>query len=146
MECERYRQKKCYIEKNREQEVISDRQKWCGCQKRKETEVACPKRGKVQQSSIWVGAPESAAKEEGRQREIKQTFKILREVWLNIGIEKIDTYEGVAVKALLDSGAMGMFMDKRTAAKHGFMLEKLKRSIMVRNVNGTNNSGGAIIY
>ena len=71
---------------------------------------------------------------------------MLREVWLNIGIETIDTYEGVAVKVLLDSGATEMFMDKRTAAKHGFMLEKLKRSIMVRNVDGTNNSGEAITY
>ena len=41
---------------------------------------------------------------------------------MNIGIEKIDTHEGVTVKALLDSGTIGMFMDKRTAAKHGFML------------------------
>jgi len=71
---------------------------------------------------------------------------MLREVWLNIGIEKIDTHEGVTVKALLDSSATGMFMNKRTAAKHGFMLEKLKRSIMVRNVDRTNNSRGAIIY
>jgi len=36
----------------------------------------------------------------------------LREVWLNIGVEKIDTYKGVMVKALLDSGAMGMFIDR----------------------------------
>jgi len=43
-------------------------------------------------------------------------------VWLNIGIEKIDTHKGVTVKALLDSGATEMFMDKRTAVKHGFML------------------------
>jgi len=71
---------------------------------------------------------------------------MLREVWLNIRIEKIDTHEGVAVKALLDSGATEMFMDKRTTAKHGFMLEKLKRPIMVRNVDGTNNSGGAITH
>jgi len=71
---------------------------------------------------------------------------MLREVWLNIGIEKIDTHEGVAVKALLDSGAMGMFMDKRTAAKHGFILQKLERPIIVRNVDGTNNSKGAIIH
>ena len=67
-------------------------------------------------------------------------------MWLNIGIEKIDTHKGVAVKALLDSGIMGMFMDKRTAAKHGFRLQKLKKPIMVRNVNGTNNSGGAITH
>jgi len=71
---------------------------------------------------------------------------MLREVWLNIGVEKLDTHEGVTVKVLLDSGAMGMFMDKRAAAKHGFMLQKLERPIMVRNVDGTNNSGGAITY
>jgi len=71
--------------------VISDRQKWCGCQKRKETEVAHPKKGKVQQSSTWAGALESTA-------------------------------------------------------KHGFMLEKLKRPIIVRNMDGTNNSGGAITH
>ena len=39
-----------------------------------------------------------------------------------------------------------MFMDKRIVAKHEFKLQKLERPIMVRNVNGTNNSGGAIIH
>jgi len=71
---------------------------------------------------------------------------MLREVWLNIGIEKLDTHESVMLKALLDSRATGMFMDKRTAAKHGFRLQKLERPIMVRNVNGTNNSVGAITH
>jgi len=71
---------------------------------------------------------------------------MLREMWLNIGIEKIDTHEGVAVKALLDSDTTGMFMDKRTVAKHGFILEKLKRPIIVRNVDRTNNSRGAITH
>jgi len=41
---------------------------------------------------------------------------------LNIEIKKVDTHEGIIVKALLDSGTMGMFMDKRIAAKHGFRL------------------------
>ena len=67
-------------------------------------------------------------------------------MWLNIGIEKIDTHEGVAVKALLDSDATEMFMDKRTAVKHGFILKELEKSIMVRNVNRTDNSGGAITH
>ena len=58
----------------------------------------------------------------------------------------MDTHKGVTVKALLDSGAIGMFMDKRMAARHGFKLQKLERPIMVRNVDGTNNSGGAITY
>ena len=65
---------------------------------------------------------------------------------MNIGIEKIDTHEGVTVKVLLDSGTTGMFIDKRTAAKHRFMLQKLERPIMVKNVDGTNNSGGAITH
>jgi len=50
------------------------------------------------------------------------------------------------VKALLDSGATGMFMDKRTVAKHGFRLQKLEKPIAIRNVDGTNNSRGAIMH
>ena len=105
-----------------------------------------PRRGKAQQSSTWAGVPEGTAKEGSKQREIRQTFKMLRKVWLNIGIEKLDTHEGVTVKALLDSGTTGMFTDKRAVAKHGFMLQKLERPIKVRNVDGTNNSGGAITH
>ena len=67
-------------------------------------------------------APKSIAKEEDKQRDIRRTFKILREVWLNIGVEKVDTHEGVTVKALLDSSITGMFIDKKMAAKHGFKL------------------------
>jgi len=96
--------------------------------------------------STWIGVPEGAAKRENRQREVRQTFKMLREVWLSIGVEKLDTHKSVTVKALLDSGATGMFMDKRMAAKHGFRLQKLERPIMVRNVDGTNNSRGAITH
>jgi len=65
---------------------------------------------------------------------------------LNIGVEKIDTHEGVMIKALLDSSATGMFMDRQTAARHGFKLQKLERPLMVKNVDGTVNSGGAITY
>jgi len=34
---------------------------------------------------------------------------------MKVGLEKLDTHEGVTVKALLDSGAMGMFIDKEFA-------------------------------
>jgi len=47
---------------------------------------------------------------------------MLREVWLNIGVEKIDIHKGVMIKALLDSGAMVMFMDRQMAARHVFKL------------------------
>jgi len=71
---------------------------------------------------------------------------MLREVWLNIGVEKIDMHEGVIIKALLDSGATEMFMNRQMAARHGFKLQKLERPLMVKNVDGTVNSGRAITY
>jgi len=58
----------------------------------------------------------------GSQREVRRTFKMLREVWISIGVEKLDIHEGVTVKALLDSNATGIFMDKRMVARHGFKL------------------------
>ena len=58
----------------------------------------------------------------------------------------MDTYEGILVKALLDSGTTGMFIDQKIAARHGFRLQKLERLIVVRNVDGTNNSAGAITH
>ena len=108
--------------------------------------VACPIEGKAQQSSIWAETLKSTVKEENKQKDIRRTFKMLREVWLNIGVEKVDTHEGVIVKALLDSGITEMFMDKKIIAKHRFKLQKLDRPVMVRNVDRTNNSKGAITY
>jgi len=96
--------------------------------------------------STWSGELESIAKEKSSRKKVRRTFKMLREVWLNIGIKKIDMHEGVMVKVLLDSGIMGMFMDKRTAAKHRFKLQKLEKPIAIRNVDRTNNSRGAIMH
>ena len=86
------------------------------------------------------------ARERGTERDVRRIFKMLREVWLNIGVEKINIHEGVMVKALLDSGAIEMFMDRKMAAKYGFKLQKLERPVTVRNVDGTNISAGAITY
>ena len=108
--------------------------------------AAYPKQGKAQQGSIQAEVPKSAVKGKNKQRDIRRTFKILRKVWLNIGVEKVDTHEGITVEALLDSNATGMFMNKKIAAKHGFRLQKLERPVMVRNVDRTNNSRGAITY
>jgi len=77
-----------------------------------------PEKGEAQQSGVWKEIPKGIAKGEDMQRDIRRTLKMLREVWLNIGIEKVDIYEGMTVKALLDSGMTRMFIDKRMAAKH----------------------------
>ena len=109
-------------------------------------EAVHPKERKAQQGSTWSRKPEGAAKKGGSQREVRRTFQMLREVWLNIGVEKLNTHEGITIKVLLDSGTTEMFMDKRIAARHGFKLQKLERPIAVRNMDGTNNSRGAITH
>jgi len=43
--------------------------------------------------------------------------KTLREVTVKIGLERIDTQEGVTVEALLDSGATGLVMSSEFAKK-----------------------------
>jgi len=50
------------------------------------------------------------------------------------------------IKALLDSGATGMFIDRKMVAKHRFKLQKLERPVRVKNVNGIYNSREAITY
>jgi len=41
---------------------------------------------------------------------------------------------------------MGLFMSKRLAQKGGYKLMKLDQPLQVRNVDGTGNSGGAIMH
>ena len=65
---------------------------------------------------------------------------------MKIGLEKIDTHEGVTVSALLDSRATGLFMDKKFTEENGFRIEKLERPVKVMNVDGTHNSGGDITH
>jgi len=65
---------------------------------------------------------------------------------MRIGIEKIDTHEEVTVKALLDSGATGMFVDKKFTEEHGFKLDKLEKLLIVANVDGSRNSRGNITH
>ena len=72
---------------------------------------------------------------EKRQREVRRTLRGLREVWMQIGVEKIDTHEGISVKALLDSGATGLFISKRYAERGDFKLIKLEKLILVWNVD-----------
>ena len=81
-----------------------------------------------------------------RVRDVRCMLRPLREVWLKIGLEKLENHEGIAVKALLDSGATGLFMDMTFAKEKGFKIEKLKNSLLVRNVDGTANVGGAIMH
>jgi len=45
---------------------------------------------------------------------------------LKVGLEKLESHEGIAVKVLLDSRVTGLFMDITFAKKKGFKMKKLK--------------------
>jgi len=81
-----------------------------------------------------------------RARDVWHTLWLLREVWMKVGLEKLENHKGIAVKALLDSGTTGLFMDMTSAKEKRFKMEKLKNPLLVRNMDGTANVGGAIMH
>jgi len=67
-------------------------------------------------------------------------------MWMKIGLEKLESHEGVVVKVLLDSRTTGLFIDTTFAKEKGFKMERMKNPLLVKNVDGTVNVGGAITY
>ena len=67
-----------------------------------------------------------------------------REVMVKIGLERVDTQEGIIVEALLNSRATGLVISSEFAKKQGFKLKKLERPMNVRNVDGSLNNEGPI--
>jgi len=89
--------------------------------------------------TINADAPKS------EEKEVRKTEgKTLREVTVKIGLERIDTQEGITVEVLLDSGATGLVMSSKFARKQGFKFKKLERPMQVRNVDGSFNKEGPI--
>jgi len=65
---------------------------------------------------------------------------------MKVGLEKLESHEGVVVKVLLDSRATGLFMNTAFAKEKEFKIERLKNPLLVRNVDGTVNVGRAIMH
>ena len=70
--------------------------------------------------------------------------KTLREVMVNIGLERIDIQKGIIVEALLDSRVTGLVMSSKFAKKQRLKLKRLERLVNVRNVDGLFNKEGPI--
>jgi len=68
----------------------------------------------------------------------------LRKVIVKIGLERIDTQEGITVEVLLDSGATGLVISSEFAKKQGFKLKKLERPVNMRNMDRLFNKEGSI--
>jgi len=98
LKCPRCGEGGCHVEDDRGQGVVPywkrEKMSWCGCKgKREESSVpterkstvrvekaAQPREAKAQQSGARSGEPESAAREGGSRKEVRRTFKMLREV------------------------------------------------------------------
>jgi len=65
---------------------------------------------------------------------------------MKVGLEKLESHEGVAVKALLDSRATGLFMDMTFAREKGFKMERMKNPLLVKNMDGMVNVEEAITH
>ena len=98
----------------------------CGrCVERKRmVEVAQPREEKAQPKGETEG-----------ERDVRRTVKMITEVWMKVGIKRLDSHEGVTVKALLDSGATGLFADRKFVEKHGFKMQKLDRPVNIKNID-----------
>jgi len=71
---------------------------------------------------------------------------MLREVTVKIGLEKIDTQKKVIVEALLDSRVTELVISSKFAKKQRFKLNKIERSIYVRNMDSFFNKERLIEY
>ena len=81
-----------------------------------------------------------------RIRDVWHTLQLLWEVWMKVGLKKLENHEGIAVKALLNSEATGLFMDTAFTKKKGFKIKELKNLLLIRNIDETENVGEAITY
>ena len=97
-----------------------EKRKYFGCKGFRH--LACNCRN---QKEVEKRRPTPYNKFEVLQRNIRRIFKMLREMQLNIGVEKVDIHKRMTVKVPLDSGMTGMFMNRKITAKHGFRLQKL---------------------
>jgi len=94
---------------------------------------------------MQIDASTSDSEEIKKKEEVRKLEgRILREVTVKIGLERIDTQEGVTVEALLDSGVTGLVISSEFTKKQGFKLKKLERPINVRNIDGLFNKEGPI--
>jgi len=119
--------------------------KWVVAKKEKVETGECNECKEKRRRKKVVQPKEMKAQQEG-EKNLKCTIQPLNEVWMMIGMEKVDIHEEVTVKALLDSRATGMFTDRKFVEKSGFKLKKLVRAVRIRNVDGTENSGGTVTH
>jgi len=80
------------------------------------------------------------------ERSFVRTLRPKQELMISIGLRTMDMHCMVDVKALLDSRATGLFIDKKFAEGNRIMMRLLDKPICVYNIDGTLNQGGSITH
>ena len=73
-----------------------------------------------------------------------RSLKVKVSIQITVQLQILDTGSKLTVTALLDSGATGMFLDKKFVLANNLNTRRLPRAIPVYNVDGTLNQGGSI--
>ena len=94
-----------------------------------------------------INAGISESERSKKEEEVRKVEgRLLREVTVKIGLERIDMQEGITVEALLDSRVTGLVMSSEFARKQGFNLKRLERPMYIRNMNSSLNKEEPIEY
>jgi len=84
------------------------------------------------------------------ERKLPETLKIdaaepgSNSLYLRVEIENTETQRKQGIRALVDSGATGLFIDREYVKSNQLPTKKLSRVIPVFNVDGTPNEAGCI--
>lgn len=60
---------------------------------------------------VWLKGAKTQQPEKG-SRNLRRTIKPLYEVWMDIGVKKLENYKRVSINALLDSSAARILANK----------------------------------
>jgi hypothetical protein len=87
---------------------------------------------------------ETKAKPKKGEKHFVRSARLEREILLDIAITTLDTHSTISLKALLDNGATGLFIDRKFVHQNSLKTRVLPDPIKVYNVDGTLNQGGSI--
>ena len=89
-------------------------------------------------------APQPVSDPPPPERILLRSARVKGSTELTLMLESTDSHQPFAAKALLDSGATGLFIDAAYAEARRLTRNRLPRSILVYNIDGTLNEHGSI--
>ena len=91
-------------------------------------------------------SPSRDTNPKGTKYFVRTIGRMSKEIWLDTELQTVDTCDKLMTRALLDSGATGLFVNKRFVEENRLNARRLKPAIPVYNVDGTLNEGGSITH